>query len=203
MKNRNDYWIYILTNIVIFVPAPPYLGYGIILILGLNFIFTMCMLFSAYIKDLESQHRRPLLLINAGLATVIYQLIVAAISPIISLTLGFILYLIPLSVLTFGSLFNYESSTTSDFTINRIKTMFSISTLTLLFFFIREFFSFGTISYPTPAGIATIALPYQIFDNHAFVWSSIPGALFLLTLFIVIIPLMSRLKDKNIEEPSE
>ncbi len=202
MKKR-EFLLYIVTNMVIFVPSPPFVAYGIILILCFNVVYLITISYSKYISALENKYRYPLLLLCAALVTLIFHMGLSFVSPVIGLTLGFIMYLIPLSVLTLNTPFYQNEENIKEQKNNNIKTLFLISFLSLLFFVIREFFSYGTISYPTTTGIATIHLPVQLFDGYSFIWSSIPGAFFLLTIFVVLLPLIVQKNKKEIEEVSE
>ncbi len=194
---KKNFLLHIIITLVIFVPSPPYIGYGIVLLLAFNIVFGVSIIFSNYIRDFEKKHRMPLVLLCAGLTTVLFHLVLSFFSPIIALTLGFILYHIPLSILAYDTLFKTKPTSNQENPRFTYKPLLPISMATLLFFIIREFFSFGTISYPTQSGIAFIQMPIQFFDDYAFVWSSIPGALFLLALFMVILPMFTSSKSKD------
>ncbi len=189
--------LFLITNLSIFIPTPAYVGYGLVLILGTLIIFSACILFSSYIHTIESKYRFSLLLLMAGLVTLLYHQGITLFSPIIGLTLGYILYLIPLSILAFDALLTNETESVAQKRSESFKILFLFAAIALFFFFLREFLAFGTISYPTRTGIAIIQLPIFVFEGYAFFWSTIPGAIVVLALFMVIFPFVFLSKGKE------
>ncbi len=192
--------LYIITNIAIFIPAPAFVGYGLILILGLIVVFSSSIFFGSYIESLDKEYRMPLLLIGAGIITTLYHQAISFFSPAIGLTLGFIIYLIPLSILGFDAVLVIKTDTSKQKQKESFKILAVLSLLSLFFFILREFLAFGTISYPTMSGIEMIQLPITFFEGFAFFWSSIPGALVIVTLFMVFLPLLQKKDPEVIKE---
>ncbi len=188
--------MYIVTNLAIFLPSPPYLAYGIILITALIVIFSSSICFSYYIRTLDSTWKTALMVLCAASITVLFHQGIMFFSPLIGLSLGFIIYLIPLSFLTFDSLVARETETPQEKRRQSFKILFILAALSLLFFVIREFLSFGTLSYPISSGLKIIDFPIKVFEGYAFFWTSIPGGLVILAIFMVILPSLLHTKEE-------
>ncbi len=192
--------IYIITHLAIFIPTPPYIAYGLILLLEINIVYMSAMFYSLYITTLPKKYKYPLLLIVAGVLTLLFHQGLTLFSPVIALTLGFVIYLVPLSVIPFDTFNCNNEGTTFEKRKRYFKYMARLNILTLLFFVVRELLAFGSISYPTTEGIIKIQLPIIFYDGFSFFWSSIPGTIVVLTIFMILIPSLSKDKPKIEEE---
>ncbi len=191
--------LYLITNISIFIPSPPYLGYGIILVIIFNISLIISITVSHLIHTLNDNYRVPIILLFSALTTVLMLQLVTIFSPIISLTISFIVYFVPLSVLAFDKLFYDENLNSIEKRTKSFKVLIMLTITTIFFFTIREILAFGSISYPSTNGIITVPLFGSLFSYYNFFWASIPGALIQLSFFTVFIPFLFREKKKQIE----
>ncbi len=198
--NKKSVFLYIVTSISIFIPSPPYFGYGFILIVIFNISLLVSIATSHMLDSLNDNYRIPIVLLFSSLTTVILHQIVTMISPIIGLTISFVVYLTPLSVLTFDKLLVDADSSSDEKRKNSFKVLYLLSFVALIFFLLREILAFGSISYPSPQGVITISLFSNVLSDYSFFWSSIPGALIQLAFFMVLLPIIFKNKIAKSEE---
>ena len=181
----------------IFVLCPPYFAYSLIMLLALNIVYTITIYFSIYLNDFEKKYKNCLVLLGSVISTVIFHLFLGFISPIMGITLSFVIYLIPLTTYMFDNLITKNHSVE----IERKKTSFKIlvwlNINTLIFSILREFIAFSSISIPSSNGIIGINLPINIFEKISFIGGTIPGILILSATCIMIIHLcIAQKKDE-------
>lgn len=185
---KNSLYTYIASSLIILVPVPGRLSYGIILILALNALTTLGILFRHLTKKLSVDEYMPALMavFLIGLCIILKQLLILY-SPLTALTLSFVIYAPVLSSLMISSLYeNTDMSLSRDLSYNMKKTAY-FSIFAFIIFLFRDIFGYGTISFPVPSGIHEIAL----FKNlpSAFMgsfWASVPGALVILAVAFVV-----------------
>ncbi|MDE6067718.1 MAG: hypothetical protein K2F89_02025, partial [Treponemataceae bacterium] len=128
---------------------------------------------------------------------VLFRQILILFSPVIALTLGFVIFLPPVSVFLFGNVFAERTPYPSD----ALRQSLVFSAFALVFFFLRDLLGFGTISFPMPNGIGEA----RFFDSRstAFcsLFASVPGALLLVVLCMAALLTVQR--KMNIIEKSE
>lgn len=196
--NKRIYFIFIAASFALLVSAPGRLAYGLVLIVEMNLLVLASASFAAFVRRFEFGNLRKVVMLSFVIfATVLFRQILILFSPVIALTLGFVIFLPPVSVFLFGNVFAERTPYPSD----ALRQSLVFSAFALVFFFLRELLGFGTISFPMPNGIGEA----RFFDSHstAFcsLFASVPGALLLVVLCMAALLTVQR--KMNIIEKSE
>lgn len=130
------------------VPAPGRFVYGITLVIQLNLLMLIGILANSLTKKLNLETESPVILLGVTVATtILYRQFLVLINPELALTLGFIIFLMPISFFFLGYLFNE----TEEILSHRLKFTFShlltFSIYAILYFLVRDIFGYGTITY--------------------------------------------------------
>ncbi len=187
MKKRSIY-VLIATILTILVPAPGRFVYGAALVIELNLVMLMGTVINSLIKKIKLEELSTLIiLITLISTTILYRQIMILICPEVMLTLGFIIYLMPVSVFCFGYIFTDQDLPL----VQRLKTnmlhILTFSVYALLFFLFRDLAGYGTFTFFGKA--------HQIFEkviisptNLGFfsLLATIPGALILSSVLLFI-----------------
>lgn len=178
--NRNVIFMYIAVSLVMLVPVPGRLYYGIPVIIVLNLLMVLTTLFSKFMDYLRFYTLKPacVLLILVGL-TIFARQILILYSPVTALTMGFIFYMPAISVLMLGRFFDNRGMTLQKAIVVNMKEAVFFSIYALVFFLLRDIVGYGTISFPVPSGIFKFELPSIPYFSPFTFWASIPGALVL------------------------
>lgn len=186
-------FLYVGACLSMFVPAPPRFAYGIVLVLIANMVLLITIPIKVAIDYFKIyRYRTVLLLLVAVTLTIFCYQILTLFSPIMALSVGFVVYLIPLSSYTMGFIFLEKTNSISEAYKKSLKSNGILSVFGLVFFLLREFLAFGSISFPGMNGIIVFNLPFDFLVTFGFFWKSIPGALILLAGFLVILSLVYR-----------
>ncbi len=208
-RNFNLYAI-VAFSLAVLVPLPGRFAYGIIFFVAINFFMFAGTLFKKLISELDMEEMQPLALALILIACAVFiKELLKLYSPLIALTLGFSLYMTALSSFMIGSLYDKEKTVlANDLKIN-MKRSVLYSLLALSYFFVRDFFGYGTITLPSRSGFYYInVFPKQTeyFSVSSF-FASIPGALLLtvlmISLFTFIDKKISATKSKKTERIEE
>lgn len=196
--NKRIYFIFIAASFALLVSAPGRLAYGLVLIVEMNLLVLASASFAAFVRRFEFGNlRKVVMLLFVIFATVLFRQILILFSPVIALTLGFVIFLPPVSVFLFGNVFAERTPYPSD----ALRQSLVFSAFALVFFFLRDLLGFGTISFPMPNGIGEA----RFFDSRstAFcsLFASVPGALLLVVLCMAALLTVQR--KMNIIEKSE
>ena len=105
--NRNIVFMYIAVSLVMLVPVPGRLYYGIPVIMVLNLLMVLTTLFSKFMDFFKFYTLKPIciLLMLVGITIFARQLLILY-SPMIALTMGFIIYMPAKAVLMLGRFFD-------------------------------------------------------------------------------------------------
>lgn len=196
--NKRIYFIFIAASFALLVSAPGRLAYGLVLIVEMNLLVLASASFAAFVRRFEFGNLRKVVMLSFVIfATVLFRQILILFSPVIVLTLGFVIFLPPVSVFLFGNVFAERTPYPSD----AFRQSLVFSAFALVFFFLRDLLGFGTISFPMPNGIGEA----RFFDSRstAFcsLFASVPGALLLVVLCMAALLTVQR--KMNIIEKSE
>lgn len=191
MKRRSIY-VFVSTSLAMLIPSPGRFVYGITLVLALNFLMLVGLIANSLVKKLKMNEESSIIILaSIVFATIFFKQLVILINPEIMLTLGFIIYLMPISYFFLGYIFNdnnMDFSQRARFTFSHIIT-FSI--YALLFFLVRDMAGYGTITFFGSNFQITevVLIPEDKIGGFAIL-ASIPGALIfssLLLFFHIII----------------
>ncbi|MCQ2588843.1 MAG: hypothetical protein MJ179_00305 [Treponema sp.] len=147
MKRRSIY-VFVSTALAMLVPSPGRFVYGLALVLQLNLVMLIGILINSLTKTLKLEEESSVILLGSTVfTTILFRQIMVLINPEVVLTLGFVIYLMPISFFFLGYLF----SDVEDPLGKRLKFTFShiltFSVYALLYFLIRDVFGYGTITY--------------------------------------------------------
>lgn len=196
MMTKKIMFMYIVACLSMFIPAPPRFAYGIILLLIADVVLFLTVPAKAIIEKFSIKKYKTILLLLIGVSLTLFcHQILTLFSPIMALSVGFVVYLIPCSSLIFGFILSKKIKPISEAYAESVKTIVTLTLLGLLFFLLREFLAFGTISSPGMDGIIIFELPFHFLSTYSFFWSTIPGALILLAIFLVILSAIYRRKE--------
>lgn len=188
--NKNDLFIYLLLSLSMLVFVPGRLSYGLILIFEYNFILILGILFSKLICILHLEDLRNICFATGIVfLAVLYKLFVRLYSPVIAFNLGILFYMPPLSIFVLGNIYNKtkESSLTVQLKTIMLKSLF-FTIYALIFYILRDFFGYGTISLPSIHGVYELFIIKEMrYSFMGIFFASIPGALFLVSIFYILI----------------
>ena len=187
MKKRSIY-VLIATILTVLVPTPGRFVYGAALVIELNFIMLIGTLINSLVKKIKLEELNTLIILATIISTtILYRQILILICPEVMLTLGFMIYLIPISVFSFGYLFsNQNEPLAARLKLNMIHIL-TFSVYVLLYFLLRDLAGYGTFTFFGKA--------HQIYekvlispDNLGFfsILASVPGALILSSILLFI-----------------
>lgn len=187
MKRRSIF-AFIALSLAMLIPAPGRFVYGLVLVLEMNLIIFLNCFFTLAVKELGLEKIKTVLVLTFVLSiTILYRQFMIAVQPEIVLTLGYLMYLCPLSSFVIGYLFNSEEKGLVE---NIKSTMFKLlfySLYALLFFLFRDLFGFGTITF--------FGANHMIFEKVLFeferirifsIFASVPGALILTSVILLL-----------------
>jgi len=185
---KNEFYGFIAASLAMLVPVPGRFSCGIVLVLGVNLFMIAGTLFRSLIKKLNLEELQPVLMaILLVSVAVLYKLLLTLFSPLLGLVLGFDIYLSAISSFLIGCL--YEKSTEPlnvEFSRN-LKKSGQFSLFALAFFLFRDIFGYGTVTLPSTNGmLSAVLFRNESYFSPSVFWASIPGALVLTALLIVL-----------------
>ena len=183
--NRNIVFMYIAVSLVMLVPVPGRLYYGIPVIMVLNLLMVLTTLFSKFMDFFKFYTLKPIciLLMLVGITIFARQLLILY-SPMIALTMGFIIYMPAIAVLMLGRFFDNRGMQLKIALSGNMRESGFFSIYAFVFFLLRDIVGYGTISFPIPSGIFKLELPTLSYFSPFTFWASIPGALVLSGLLL-------------------
>ena len=147
MKRKSTY-VFLAAALMMLVLAPGRFVYGVVLVVELNFIVLMGTLSVSLVKKLKLDEIQSVTVIFLMLAsTVLYRQIIVLMQPEIVLTLGFLIYVIPLSFYSIGYVFADTEKKLSERLKNNMIQSLMYSIFALLFFLIRDLLGYGTFTF--------------------------------------------------------
>ena len=193
---KNASFLFTASCLSLFVPVPPRFAYGLVLVLCANVIVFSVILLHAFIDYLGLTKGKTLfsLIGTMGITVLLYALLTLW-SPLTAFTLGFIIYLIPVSSVISDTVFEPQPSSLRDEMRKGAKLSLLISSLGLSFFALRELFSYCSLSLPARTGLRILWIFGNFRSSPVFFWSAIPGALILLALLLTVLMFVYRRYD--------
>lgn len=187
MKRRSIY-VLISTILTVLVPVPGRFVYGLSIVLEMNFLMLVGTLTNSLVKKIKLEELNTIIiLIMLSASTIFYRQLMILICPEVMLTLGFMIYLMPVSVFFFGYIFyNQDQPLEERLKLNMLHVL-TFSVYALLFFLLRDLAGYGTFTF--------FGSGHQIYekviipaDNLGFfsLLASIPGALILSSVLLFI-----------------
>ncbi len=171
-----------LASFALVVPFPGRLAYGILLVILLNLQMLSITFFRrlvelVHLDDLLSVLTAAMLLCES----IIFKQLLALYSPLMALTLSFVIYLPAVSSFVISHLHPVDSSLDKwDEVRGNIRQSLSFSGLALVFFLVRDVLGYGTLTLPGRRGLLCMNILSQSESVHTGVFfASIPGAILL------------------------
>lgn len=187
MKRRSIY-VFVSATLAMIVPAPGRFVYGLVLLLELYLLLFSGTLANSISRKFDLKELRSTVIFTSVImTTILYRELLIFINPEIVITLGFNMYLIPVSFFVIGYLFtDNESSFGKRFVFNYSQA-FIFSIYALVIFIIRDIFGYGTITY---FGFGFKIKELILFSEESVSFlsmlASIPGVLFLSSVILFI-----------------
>jgi|GEM_PF-688165 len=186
---KKTVFVFIASYLIFLIPAPSRFGCGIVLILCADAIALSLIPLQAVIGRLRIGNYKNIVTMLAALCiTLILYALLTLWSPITAFTLGFIVYIIPASLFMSGA--DYPKGRQEPFgdSLKKgAKNCAVLSTSALLFFALRELAAYGTLSFPCRSGLYIVEI-FTVFSVFpVYFWSTIPGALVLFAVQILIL----------------
>ena len=187
MKRRSVYLL-IATILAILVPSPGRFVYGVTLVIELNLLMLIGTLSVSLIKKMKLEEINSLIVLILIIgSTILYRQFMIIFQPEIMLTLGFIIYLMPVSFFVIGYVFsNNELPLKERIQVNMIHIL-TFSLYALIFFLLRDIFGYGTFTF--------FGKNHQIYEKVIIssqqlgffsIFASIPGAMILSSILLFI-----------------
>ena len=187
MKRRSIF-VLIATILTVLVPAPGRFVFGFALAIELNLIMLIGTLTNSLVKKMKLEELNTLIILIMLISTtILYRQIMILICPEVMLTLGFMIYLMPVSLFCFGYVFsNKDETLLSRLKLNMVHVL-TFSVYVLLYFLLRDLAGYGTFTFFGKAHqiYEKVIIPE---DNLGFfsLIASIPGALILSSVLLFI-----------------
>ena len=187
MKRRSIY-VFVSTALAMLVPAPGRFVYGLVLVLQMNLLMLIGILTNSLTKKLSLETEAPVILLGVTVAaTIIFRQFLILLNPELALTLGFIIFLMPISFFFLGYLFNETEENLSKRLKFTFSHLFTFSIYAILYFLVRDIFGYGTITYFNSS--FQIIEKVLIAEDKVSVFSilaSIPGSLLFSSIILFI-----------------
>lgn len=182
--NKQIYNIFTVISFALLIASPGRFAFGLIICAELFFLAICGLIVYALLEKLNlNQFKSILTIITLIFSTILYKQIIMWLFPLIALQLSFVFYLPAISSYMIGMIYKNDSKIKIS---ENIKIISFFSIFALVFYLIRDILGFGSFTFPTLNGIFEIIL----FNSKTLSWSvffaSMPGALFLVTVSILV-----------------
>ena len=187
MKRRSVYFL-IASILAMLVPAPGRFVYGVTLILELNLLMLFATLSVSLVKKIKMEELNTVLVLTIIISgAIFFRQIMIMIQPEVMLTLGYLVYLMPVSVFLMGYVFNNMEQTLQERLKLNMLHIFTFSIYALLFFLLRDLAGYGTFTFfgKNHQIYEKIIIPSEYIGIFQIL-ASIPGALILSSLLLFI-----------------
>lgn len=174
---KNLYFVFIAASFALLAAAPGRLAYGLPLALELFLLSVSATAFNSLSNKMGlGALQETLSLAFIIFMAVLYKQILVLFSPVIALTLSFLVYIPAASAFLLAEVFSSPSPSVSDNARLSAKT----GAFAILFFLLRDVLGYGTVTFPAPGSIKEAVL-FNAYDT-AFLsfFATIPGALLIL-----------------------
>ncbi len=175
------------------VPLPSRFAYTLIMLVTVNFVMLSGTALKMFIGKLDLQNlETPLLIIFMISMTLLFKQLIILFSPIIALTIGFVIYLAPVSSFLTGHILEPKENYTSNMFAVNMRNSGILSGIAALVSIVREFLAYGSFSLPFRDGIHIYKYPFVKSDTLSFFFSTISGALILTGIVVALFFFINR-----------
>lgn len=175
------------------VPLPSRFAYTLIMLVTVNFVMLSGTALKMFIGKLDLQNlETPLLIIFMISMTLLFKQLIILFSPIIALTIGFVIYLAPVSSFLTGHILEPKENYMSNMFAVNMRNSGILSGIAALVSIVREFLAYGSFSLPFRDGIHIYKYPFVKSDTLSFFFSTISGALILTGIVVALFFFINR-----------
>ena len=147
MKRRSVY-VLIATILGILIPSPGRFVYGVTLVIELISLMLIGTLTTSLVKKLKLEELSTIIVLMIIISTtILFRQIMILIQPEVMLTLGYIIFLMPVSVFMIGYVFIKDEKPLKEKLRFNMSHILTFSVYALLFFLLRDIAGYGTFTF--------------------------------------------------------
>lgn len=186
---KSELYVFLMLSLAMFVPIPGRLCYVTVLLVLMYLQTVLGILFRNFCARFVSEGLQNVIsVVFIVFLTVLFRQAIIAFSPIVAFTLGICFYMPSISAFVLGNIYNKNEYTLTEHVVSVSIKSLVFSIYAVLFFLVREIFSYGTISLPKAGGILEIQVVQDTSKIFAgSILASVPGALFLIVFISSLI----------------
>lgn len=186
---KNELYVYTALSLATLLPVPGRFAYGFIIVIMLYLLSVLGILFrKASSIFFEYGLHSVLIAVMIISTSVLLRQILIIISPFTAFVLGITFYFPSVSAFILGNLYRKSGLSLTDSLKLALSKCNAFAVFALLFFFLRDFFGYGTVTLPGFSGLTCL---FELKGGSlAFIgtfFSSLPGGIFLLAVMISLI----------------
>ncbi len=193
MKSYHYPFLFIGALLSLLVPCPARFGYVLLVVMAADLLMILgtgmrIAVDSLHLNELGS----IMMLVFLVFTTILIKQFIILYSPVIAMTLSFVLYLVPVSAIIIGRTVASEQMQWKAYCISNLQVLGVFTGTCLVFGFVRELIAYESISLPAHSGLWIIPLNMHGLIKATAFWGSIPGAFILLSLILAFMSLVQR-----------
>lgn len=190
---RKSILLFTTAILSIIVPLPSRFAYTVVMIFAINFIMLTCTTLKFFIRKLDLAGLESMLLLVFMFAmTILFKQLVILFSPVIALTMGFVIYLAPVSSFMTGHILEPQEKYEGNIFAINMRNSGILTLIAVLVSFLREMLAFGSFSLPFPDGIHVYDFPLANSSQQSLFFSTIPGAFIIIGLIFAVVMFINR-----------
>ena len=185
---RDSIFLYAPIYLALIIPTPGRFVFGFTIFMEMILLTLVGTLMNSLIKKLDLEKMKTAIMLIVVIATtILFRQILILICAEIALTLGFVLYLPPISLFLIGILFKENNDPIKEKLKNNMSIVTVFSVVGLLFFLIRDLLGYGTFTFigPNHQILEKILITSDNWAIFSFL-ASIPGALLFAGILLYI-----------------
>ncbi|WP_407399106.1 hypothetical protein [Treponema sp.] len=186
---KNELYVYSALSLAVLIPVPGRLAYGIIIVIMLYLLTALGILFRKLSSMFFEYGLHSVLIAVMLISTsVLIRQILIMISPFMAFVIGINIYVPALTAFILGNLYRKSGLSLGDSLKLGMMKCNAYSAFAIVFFFIRDFLGYGTITFPCSTGVHEIMLlnktPVLMIGSFL---ATLPGGIVLLAVLLAII----------------
>lgn len=193
MKSQYHVFMFIGALLTLLVPCPARFGYVLLVVIAVDLLMVVGSGMRIAVDSLKFQELGSIMMmVFLVFCTVLIKQFMILYSPVMAMTLSFVLYLIPVSAILVGRVVVNDKTGWKPYCLTNLQIMGVFTGVSLLFGFIRELIAYESISLPARSGLYIIKLNLHGFIKSTSFWGSIPGAFIILSMILAFLSLVQR-----------
>ncbi|MBO5607850.1 MAG: hypothetical protein J5930_08150 [Treponema sp.] len=199
--NKNIF-MYLSVALILLIPFPGRFAYGLVAVIQLNILLISGLAFRELLVRLKMEElQSQLICILLIFLSILFKLILTAVSPVMALTAGYAMYMPAVSVFVLTQLFDKQTVPLIVCIQRTMKKSLSVSLVMLAIFLVRDLIGYGTVTFPSSSGLAAVKIiPWAAESSSVGVFvASIPAALIIIGLLLILFSIVQTHRSlKNI-----